>query len=61
MCSYEFTKTLTLHYVQGCKNKMITVCMYVCMYTHVHMYTHSIHMTDIHRVKMTLCGHKLMK
>jgi len=30
MYSYEFIKTVTLHYVQGCKNKMITIYMYAC-------------------------------
>jgi hypothetical protein len=55
MCSYVFIKTLTFNYVQGCKNNMINVCM------HAHTDTHSIYMTDIHTMKQTLCGHKLMK
>lgn len=59
MCSYEFIKTLNLHYMLGCEIKMITICMHVHACAHVHtLHTHDRH---THRVKMTLCGHNEMK
>ena len=64
MCSYEFIKTLTLHYVHGCKNNMITICMYAHAWAHVHtLHTHDRHIqsendfmwTQVNETKVLPC------